>query len=441
MPNDTVAFHTLFHNRDLTDDEYAQALSRAALVQKAFDEGGSRVADDHVHKAANVWEGLVPGCGAKLHCDYHYVNNLRIHAPFAGFHLPVMDRLDQPRFSGPGEETLLHIRAATTRESMWERICEAIDPMARMQPFVGMQRLVTRNIPAHYIVDTPKIFGEMGVIIDGILSNPDTILCQTRINALYAGGALLAISRIIDEKGTCRILEIGSGHGALAHAIMSIFEGRIEYVCCDLPSSLQYAAIYLGHFAARSKVVTLDDCSVNEMRGRSGCTFVPNYLLDKVVNTEMPIDVAINTMSMPEMSADQVDYYCRVMANSFSKNGFFYEANNVVLDYHVDCKEIFSKHFSHRRKITCDFIGLGGEMHELWSNEPVVSENPQRVAPSLSDVEEAIFAESAGRALLEMAAEIPEPLRRTLMLRTGQLMAAAGSSKERTLARLDVFRR
>jgi len=438
-----IAFHTLRENHDLTEDEYKRARDRIAQVQRTLDQSEDAEAaktKEQVFHPANVWESLAARPGSQIPTDYHGINTLRMRAPFAGFHLPILDRLDRWRhYSGPDDATLRHIMAATDSNEVWERICAAIDPLSRMLPFAGIQQLVTLNIPPDYVVRTPKMFGEIGMLVDDVLCNADTILCQSRVNALYASGALAKIDRIIGRNGVCRILEIGSGHGALARAVMALFPGRIEYICCDLPSSLHFAAVYAGHFAADSKVVSRDDSSITHLRGRESCIFAPNYLIDAVVSDRQPIDVAINTMSMPEMSAEQVEFYCRLMVAALGKDGFFYEANSVLLAEHVDCKAIFSRHFKHRHTITHESIALGGETHEIWSMAPFAAEPPAETAPHrapLADTAECMVFDALGRALSTCLEQMDGNLRRNILVEAGSHMMRAGLPSSVIVARL-----
>lgn len=430
-----LAFHSLENNRSLAAHEYECARERAAFVQKAFDQADDIAACERANaalfRAANVWKPLNPKPGTRFRSDYDYINHLRLHHTwFSGFHPAILDRLDSGRrFKTSNIEAIEYICAANGSAELGERLATTIDPAPRMIQYLGMQRMVTHNIPSEYIVCTPQMFGEIGLMLDGVLCNADTILCQTRINALYVSGALAAIDKIIADRGTCRILEIGTGYGGLARAIMALFPGSIEYVCCDLPASLLHSAIYLGHFVQTSKVVTLDDTAIDSLRGRSSCVFSPNYLIDAIVGPEHPIDVAINTMSMPEMSAQQVEFYCQLIVGSLRVDGFFYEANNVIHPRHVDCKSIFAHYFQHRRGIANEAIATGGETHEIWSNAPFRPNTPPVPSDNgvaLPDQAESLLIDALGRALMQYTAEIPQELREKLMLATIQELVAAG---------------
>lgn len=273
MPSGRTALemHTLLDTEHLTDAEYAAARNRIERVQDAADRAQAHMAarglDPRLYLPGNIWGQLVPVEPPRFRIDYPAVDLMRLYAPFAGYHLELLDRVDPgrayffPRGAAAGEPDLLS-RIATMEDpaAIWEAICGTIDPLARMLSFVGSHRMITLNVPATHVVDTPGRFGEIGMRVDGILCNRDTILCQSRINALL-----------------------------------------------DLPTSLVHAAIYLGLFEPNHRILVPDDHGFDDMDPRGRCLFVPNHLLETAVSADHPIDVAINTMSMPEMSADQVE--------------------------------------------------------------------------------------------------------------------------------------
>jgi hypothetical protein len=445
MPSGRTALemHTLLDTEHLTDAEYAAARNRIERVQDAADRAQAHIAargfDPRLYLPGNIWGQLVPAEPPRFRTDYPAVDLMRLYASFAGYHLELLDRVDPgrayffPRGTAAGELDLLS-RIVTMEDpaAIWEAICETIDPLARMLSFVGSHRMITLNVPATHVVDTPGRFGEIGMRVDGILCNRDTILCQSRINALLAGGCLDRIAEIVAERGTCRILEIGTGHGALARAIMALYPGRIDYVLLDLPTSLIHAAVYLGLFEPNHRILVPDDHGFDDMDPRGRCLFVPNYLLETAVNADHPIDVAINTMSMPEMSADQVHLYCAAIKAHLSPGGFFYEANNVVLPEHVDCKAIFASHFPVRRRIVSRAFGLGGETHEVWSNAhiPAIHDRPDEAAgPQIGpfrDLVDDIGYHALGQILADNLKGFPSPAVRAVKGLAAQRLGAAG---------------
>src|SRR5471030_1710894 len=83
--------HTLSDNRNLTPDEYARCVTLVERVQRLYDS-----ADDYREQhgldhgavfAENEWAGMVPASGIVFRTTYNDINYLRLHAPFAGYHL------------------------------------------------------------------------------------------------------------------------------------------------------------------------------------------------------------------------------------------------------------------------------------------------------------------------------------------------------------------
>ncbi len=425
-----ISLHTLLDNRDLSADELALAQQRIAEAQRVFDQSHAAIAPSgpqSVFAAANVWKGLALDRQTRFPTDAASINLLRMKAPFAGYHLSILDRVDGLRHFPPlDDEVPRHITATDNAREMWDRLCRAVDPAARLMPYVAAQHLTTFNLPSHLIVRTPGLFGEIGTLVDGVLCNADTILCQTRINALYAAGALERMAEIIAKRGTCRVLEIGPGYGALARTLMEIFPGQLEYILCDLPSGLFYSSVYVGHYHPEARMVSLD---IPYAGPAPGCTLVPNHLVSSVVTADFPVDVAINTMSMPEMSVPQVDFYAGLIASNLSPSGFFYEANTVMLAEHVDCKAIFARIFPCRLTVTHGHIGLGGETHEIWSNQPFDASRPPETAPAcgpLADMGAVLVFDALGRALQAHAGALDGNLRWSLMMEAGRWLLTAG---------------
>jgi len=95
------------------------------------------------------------------------------------------------------------------------------------------------TIPPHYHIAAPPCGGELGALHNGRIINPDVILYQRRVNALYAGGALQPIENAIASHGSANILEIGPGHGVFARALAECFAGAVNVFLVDLPHYLQ----------------------------------------------------------------------------------------------------------------------------------------------------------------------------------------------------------
>jgi hypothetical protein len=98
---------------------------------------------------------------------------------------------------------------------------------------------------------------------------------------------------------------------------------------------------------------------------------VPNYLFERLVETAPKFDLAINTLSMSEMDASQVEYYCRGLKQLLSDDGVFFEQNqNNVPIGRLDAQAVIAQHFGHRQQVDSRIVGTltQGRAH-LWSKQ------------------------------------------------------------------------
>ena len=108
--------------------------------------------------------------------------------------------------------------------------------------FVKEHEDLTRGVTEDNKFKPPQIFGESGHLVDDIIVNNDTNTYQERLNLINFSG----ISGFLKQLGhrTIRVLEIGSGYGALAYWLLGKFDD-IEYVALGVPESLMFAKLYL----------------------------------------------------------------------------------------------------------------------------------------------------------------------------------------------------
>jgi hypothetical protein len=295
-------------------------------------------------------------------------NYLRLHAPFAGFHLAVHDRLDVGgKFpKADAEAFVTQLWTGGIPDDVAEQQRTQFDILARVQHVVPEYLDHIRNVPARYIVQTPRMFGEIGLDINGVLVHTDVMLCQSRINGLYCSGILEKLEQDIEARGRARILEVGAGYGALAYALKRIFNDRLEYIVVDLPSSLWYSAIYLSVLAGNSDshLLKADEPPPSQFKN----LFIANHLLDYALPTVGPIDLAINTMSFSEMSARQIRYYGNVIRQLIGRDGVLFEENAAPHAKHVDNKAIFAEIFPYRRQVTSETVTTKNWCQDVWAN-------------------------------------------------------------------------
>jgi hypothetical protein len=241
------------------------------------------------------------------------------------------------------------------------------------------KRLITK-VPKLSKLSPPKEFGETGFLINGVIVNHDTYGYLERIFAMQKMGVidkLLGKSRPI-------VLEIGSGYGALTYYIKQLIPGCV-YICLDLPECLIFSALYMTRF--NDDGLLFDATSTSDQIIRHGTTFVPNYMFDRLTESELKIDLAINTLSMSEMSEDQVSSYCRGIVKMLKDDGMFFEQNHdnrhVGLIY---AKETISKFFDPNLRIedtTLNAYCTKG-IATIWTGSPERQKRPNSPLTNIS---------------------------------------------------------
>ena len=372
LPGQVYGVHDLTMNHPLSREEHAHCVALSNEIQALYDDAPAYVTrnglDPEIFLPGNEWASIVPASGLKFKTEYNHINLLRLHAPFAGFHMPVLDRLDAggrfPKAEAEAFVTKLWVEGIP--DDVAEQQRSRFDPLTRLRHVVPEYLEHIRNVPPRFIVQTPRMFGEIGLDVNGVLVHPDVILCQSRVNGLLCSGILEKLAQDIERCGRARILEVGAGYGALAYALKRIFGERLEYVVVDLPSSLWYAAIYLSTLAGGEGCTLLKtDESPPE---RFQYLFVANHLLERALPRLGPINVAINTMSFSEMTRKQNCYYGEVIRQLIGKDGVLFEENAAPSSHHVDNKAIFAEIFPYHRRVTSSVVTTKNWCQDVWAN-------------------------------------------------------------------------
>lgn len=372
VPTTLGRVHTLEDNYHLTSNQHASCVALIGQIQQLY-EGASAYADSWgIDRAlilpGNEWADLVPSSGIAFRTGYRDINYLRLHAPFAGYHLLILDRLDPPQFDSEWTDEFV---ATTSREGLPEDIVQLlkdrVDARERLLPLVGEYVEHIRNVPDRYVVRTPRLFSEIGIEVNGILINSDVVLCQSRINALLCSGVLAKLDADIARRGRARVLEVGPGYGSLAYALKGIFGERLEYIVVDLPSSIYYASIYLSVLSNRDRCHLL--MPGEKLPASFDFLFVANYLLDELGGDLGPIDLAVNTMSFPEMSEAQVRHYALAFKRLLRDDGVVYDENAAIKPHHTDSKAILSEVFPFRKRIASSIVTTKDWCQDVWSSQ------------------------------------------------------------------------
>lgn len=118
-----------------------------------------------------------------------------------------------------------------------------------------------------------------------------------------------------------RVVEIGAGYGGLAHAVLKARD--VRYCIIDLPETLIYSASFLIEHFPDAEVYVYRPGDAPSAMGDAKIAFLPNYRADWIGET----DVAINTVSFPEMSRDALTGYLRILSERLTPEGFLVSVN------------------------------------------------------------------------------------------------------------------
>ncbi len=278
--------------------------------------------------------------------DDRVLQNLRLYTqPFSGFDLNKME------VEGGRLEPSSSLSHSPTKD-----------------PWVQRHQRITSFLPAPYRTAMPKVLGERGEAAEfdpqGLI-NHDAYAYQERINLLYESGVLGWLQS--RSKGLT-LLEVGGGFGGLACGLLRCLKVPVRYVIVDLPESLLFAALYLQ--AALPHHVHSFDLN----QGGSAIVYVPNYKFDEwLERNPSPVELAINTLSLVEMSDLQMQYYAEKVNLAVGKTGVFFEQNHDGRWLGLrDSKQLLRSHFRFGtelkpRTIPCLLNGRA----DLWANIPL----------------------------------------------------------------------
>lgn len=337
--------HLLTDNQDISRDEYAKARTLLREVRTLHLESRQYVHGHGLDRAiflpGNIW-GEINDPDRFTNWTYDLVNYASCVSPFSGFDLMMWGRRDVPGQVDVAKATDFYgrfISGALSYKDVAERLESEFNLSSRIgQSLPGMtdfyERLVS-GIPERYRIVAPPCAGEIGWWHNGRIINPDVILYQRRVNALYAGGALQPIEDAIAAHGSANYLEIGSGHCFFAYALAECFAGKLNVFLIDLPFVMANGCAYLACAAGTDRVglVTANTAAAVE----KPFVFVPNYLVPDYERHLPDVHLVHNAISFNEMNAPQVAYYFDLAERHLTDAGVFHMAGGrKMLDYHVD---------------------------------------------------------------------------------------------------------
>jgi len=328
-----------------------------------------------IHFPQAIWaldkgEGLYDGLRAVLSRDPRVLNHLRLWTQhFTGYRLLTMEVAEgrpfpRPEEIGPSVDQKLSTLAATP--DRW----------------VGRYLRITGKLPPEFRIATPRQLGEIGWNVDGRTVSFDTYAYLERLAVLHDCGLIDRLKRIAATGRTPYLVEIGGGFGGLAYHLSKLIP-QARIVIVDLPESLVFSSLYLSLLLPqRAHVYASAESDEPLVPDAPGCTFLPNYLFDRLLQTGAKFDLAINTLSMSEMEAAQVDYYCDGLNQLLTDDGVFFEQNhNNKTVGRLNAKTVIARHFGHRQEVHSRAARslTQGRIH-LWARQ-ADSSRSKRPAP------------------------------------------------------------
>ena len=121
------------------------------------------------------------------------------------------------------------------------------------------------------------------------------------------------------------VIEIGPGYGGLAHA--ALIARNVRYTIIDLPETLIFSAAFLMHHFPNKRAYVYTPGDTPQAMAGADLVFLPNYRADWIE----PFDIAINTVSFPEMGREALRGYINLLADRMRPDGFLMSVN-----YHGD---------------------------------------------------------------------------------------------------------
>lgn len=294
---------------ELTAEEFqkARALCGAIrmLIKNRHDFVAARRLDSSLFSQSAIWQRQFTDLAAYcLDPTYDVVRTWRTHTwRFTGnspYHhpLPWPGSLPGREIDNPADPAAVPLRAAYIEE--------------------------TRDLPDDLVVRPPRRLGETGYEINGGLFNRDVLATQSHVTTLHRSAILPALR----ARQHTRILEIGSGYGALAHALKLALPSA-TYFLLDIPESLVFAAVYLGitmpELIEEGRIYVGDNPNLL-VHDEPRFTLVPDFLLCDVP-ADMKFDLIVNTGSFGEMTTTQVERYRDFAAAHLAPDGLLYEEN------------------------------------------------------------------------------------------------------------------
>jgi hypothetical protein len=219
------------------------------------------------------------------------------------------------------------------------------------------------HTPKNLQFQAPNSCGEAGWRVNGGIVNHDVAIVQERLQFLHFTGAIQHLNS--KDRPVC--LEIGAGIGMFALALSQSCQS-IDYFIVDVPSVLAQSFAYLSVNKPEwsHDFVTPDNIvSTTHQNASHRITYVPFYLLPKVLGEIQP-NLALNFMSLHEMTDAQISYYSKNIAEMLRlRNGIFMEFNSYRGHNNPRTYSELGKYFQHFRRFEFPSLAM---VPTLWTN-------------------------------------------------------------------------
>lgn len=288
--------------------------------------------------------------------DYDIIRKLRFYCEgFTGYQLATLEVASKRPW------------IANKLPDDWDQI---LSHLAGPIPSEVFQTISLANkLPPNLRLRPPKKFGEIGWLVSDQIFNYDLLGYQQIISLMFENGIIELLNERLKNNEIIRIVEIGGGYGALAFYLCQIFNNRIKYSIIDIPESLAFSSVYCNSVPFDVPTVLIEKPEKDQLIDQPCCEFIPDIYSSVLKDRDTVVDLCINTLSLAEMSPDQVEHYCTLIQKLIGKTGMFFEQNRASNE--LALKSIFPKYFKKIRK--CDsnlfthFKNFRGEAN-LWIN-------------------------------------------------------------------------
>lgn len=360
-------------NDPLTAAEYAHCCSlidhysREKLQVAEYCQGRGR--DPLMFDRGGVWqEGFADFLPKMLLSkNYDNINRMRLIGwQFSAYRLLDLSWVTEP---APNEwyERFYRDGLAELPKDIDLVIKASVDAIGKLQELTPRLDDYIDCLGNKYIHGQPMRFGEVAADYRGYMVNGDSQRYWGTVAFLHRAAILEHIESKIAAHGICRVLEIGPGYGGLGYQLKRSFGDRLQFIAVDLVESLLFSSCYLTTTLGEQAMLYQGETVIDQARG---LIFVPAFRSPEFFEVTPKIDLFINTISMNEMSASQVDYYGRMISATMARDGLFIECNwNPELGgpNRIDVKTVLEAYFNDRLDCHNTEMAADGNL-SLWSN-------------------------------------------------------------------------